>query len=188
MASKKTFSMTKRHTIYYQYDCGHCGKNSGILTHDFVGKKEITRTVGFTEPKMSIEIEYELDEGVREDLAEQIDTAKIEVCVGEYSAKIFNGKCPHCQKYQSWSGGSFVNYVAKQAWSLTMLMLWFTFVIPLFLSQIDKNYAGVFGGYVLVLAGVFAGTLIYRGYRWWMMKHDGSKVVNRTFPTIDWNE
>lgn len=123
MGVKKTFTATAKHTIYYQYRCCHCGKDSGVNTYEFVENKSQTKHGTFIDPKLSPAEEEELHASAKKALIERIEKERTDVSNGNYNSVVFKGKCPHCKKHQPWAGGTYMDSVLKVslAWHILVL-------------------------------------------------------------------
>lgn len=186
MGVKKTFSISENHEVHYRYTCGHCGGDSGVLTYRFTERVERTKHGTFVAPSLSAEEQEEMRAEVRENLACAVAAVKEETKGGVYQARYFNGKCRHCNKYQTWSGGSFIQYALVYPFWMALGAGMLGFVPMLFVYGANHYNSSVLMGFAGLLAGVYAAFFAVRCYKWFSMRSDGKKQKQNSRLDIDW--
>lgn len=185
MGVKKTFTATAKHTIYYQYRCCHCGKDSGVNTYEFVENKSQTKHGTFIDPKLSPAEEEELHASARKALIERIEKERTNVSNGNYNSVIFKGKCPHCKKHQPWAGGTYMDSVLKVSLACTAFVGIYLFLpLLLVIKIIDVPFLT---GYLAAVAASFLIPFVYRGCQWFLTKKSGASAKTKMLPVIAWN-
>lgn len=172
---KTTMMATAKHTIYYQYRCEFCGRDTGWLSLEIIGKGSCTASAsgGYDTKEDQKRIAQQM---AIDDLNRQRSFAKKCAAKSRKPCLFVNSECPTCGKLQSWGIHDSGVTIFLWAFSLTVPGVFIGLAIQ------NKGFIPFFSALLGMCAGLAIGILRYKKKTRHITKNTPKNTI-----TYNWN-
>lgn len=182
MANYTEFTAQASHTIYYHFKCDHCGKDSGIQHYTF--NKYASKRKSGTGKKLTPEEQEELQKRANQMLVEHVNLVRQELQEkGNYGDTEFLNKCPFCNKFQSWAGGT-QKYII---WNAIFRSLGVGLISFILIYSVSMEMNSSFTSALWLALATFLVTYAVKKYKQFLIKKETKNITQKSAPEIDWN-